>query len=132
MPAVTHYIGAMMQPFKLTMTLSAILCMYACTGTKPAVSFNDEFITSITGDGTKFFTYIRHLPEGTEGGRGKGKNKSDNSLQEAVQARLDTSGYCRDGYLALERYHANGIARIRGECRDGANDSDREQFPNQP
>jgi hypothetical protein len=120
----------MMQPLKPTILWSAILCLYACTGTKPAASFNAEFLTNITGDGTKFFTYIRHLPEGTEGGRGKGK--SDNNLHEDVQARLETTGYCRDGYLALERYHANGIARIRGECRDGANDSDRKQFPNQP
>jgi len=123
-----------MQSFKPTTIAFAILCLSACSGTKPAASFNDEFSTEITGDGTKFFTYIRHFPGGTKGGRGKGKgkDKSDNSLREAVQARLDTSGYCRDGYLALERYQANGIARIRGECRDGATDSDRKLFPNQP
>ena len=127
-----------MQSLKPAMTAFAVLCLSACSGTKPAASFNDEFSTEITGDGTKFFTYIRHLPGATEGGRGKGKRKgkrkgkSDNSLHEAVQARLDTNGYCRDGYLALERYQANGITRIRGECRDGATDSDREQFPNQP
>ena len=127
-----------MQSLKPTMIFFAALCLPACTGTKPAASFNDEFSTEITGNGTKFFTYIRHLSGNTEGnrgkgkGKGKGKKKPDNSLQEAVQARLDTTGYCRDGYLALERYQANGIARIRGECRDGATDNDREQFPNQP
>jgi hypothetical protein len=127
-----------MQSLKPAMIFFAALCLPACTGTKPAASFNDEFSTEITGNGTKFFTYIRHLPGSTEGnrgkgkGKGKGKKKPDNSLQEAVQARLDTTGYCRDGYLALERYQANGIARIRGECRDGATDNDREQFPNQP
>jgi len=127
-----------MQSLKPTMIFFAALYLPACTGTKPAASFNDEFSTEITGNGTKFFTYIRHLPGSTEGnrgkgkGKGKGKKKPDNSLQEAVQARLDTTGYCRDGYLALERYQANGIARIRGECRDGATDNDREQFPNQP
>lgn len=119
---------------KPTMTAFAILFLSACTGTKPATSLNDEFSTVITGDGTKFFTYIRHLSGDAKGerGKGKGRGKPDNSLHEAVQARLDTSGYCQDGYLALERYHANGIARVRGECRDGATDSDREQFPNQP
>ena len=120
-----------MQSFKPTIIAFTILCLSACSGTKPAASFNDEFSTEITGDGTKFFTYIRHLPGGTKGNRGKGKKKSDDSLHEAVQARLDTSGYCRDGFLALERYQANGIARIRGECRDGATDSDRAQFPSQ-
>ena len=125
-----------MQLLKPTIIFFAALCLPACAGTKPAASFNDEFSTEITGDGTKFFTYIRHSPGGTGGNRGKGKGKGkknpDNSLQEAVQARLDTNGYCRDGYLALERYQANGIARIRGECRDGATGDDREQFPNQP
>jgi len=132
MPAVTHHSGATMPSLKPAMMLFAALCLPACTGTKPAASFNDEFSTEITGDGTKFFTYIRHLPGGTGGNRGKGKNNPENSLQEAIQARLDMNGYCRDGYLALERYQANGIARIRGECRDGATDNDREQFPNQP
>ena len=123
-----------MPSLKPTMIAFAVLCLSACSSTKPAASFNDEFSTEITGDGTKFFTYIRHSPGGTEGNRGKGKGKKNpgNSLQEAVHAKLDTSGYCRDGYLALERYQANGIARIRGECRDGATNNDREQFPNQP
>lgn len=117
-----------MQSFKPTMLAFVTLCLSACTGTKPAASFNDEFSTEITPDGTKFFTFIRHLPDDTRGARGK----SGDSLHQAVQARLDTSGYCQDGYLALERYQANGIARIRGECRDGATGSDRKQFPNQP
>jgi len=121
-----------MQLLKPTMIFFAALHLPACTGTRHAASPGDEFSTEITGNGTKFFTYIRHLPAGTEPNREKDEKKQDDSLQEAVQARLDTSGYCRDGYLALERYQANGIARIRGECRDGATASDREQFPNQP
>ena len=64
-----------MQSLKPTMILFAALCLPACTGTKPAASFNDEFSTEITGDGTKFFTYIRHSPGETEGNRGKGKGK---------------------------------------------------------
>lgn len=121
-----------MPSLKPAMIAFAVLCLSACSGTKPASALNDEFSTEITRDGTKFFTYIRHMSGGTEGGRGKGKRrgKSDDNLHEAVQARLETSGYCHDGFLALERYQANGIARIRGECRDGATDSDRAQFPN--
>ena len=102
---------------------AAVLCLSACAATKPADSFKDEFSTEITGDGTKFFTYVRNFQRGTEPGK---------TLRKAVQARLDTTTYCRDGYLTLEHYQANGIARIRGECREGATDNDREQFPNQP
>lgn len=112
-----------MQPLIPALLISATLCLSACAGTKPAASFKDEFSTDITGNGTKFFTYVRRFPNDTE---------PDKTLRKAVQSRLDTTGYCRDGYLTLERYHANGIARIRGECREGATGSDREQFPNQP
>ena len=126
MPAVTHRYEAMMQLCKFTMAALAALYLSACAATKPAAPFTDEFVTEITGNGTKFFTYIRQLP----GNTGSTKGQSGDNLNKAVQARLDSSGYCRDGYLALERYHANGIARIRGECRDGATGSDREQFPN--
>jgi hypothetical protein len=114
------------------MLFFAALWLSACTGTKPATSPDDEFATEITSNGTKFFTYLRHLPAGTEANSEKGNKKHGDSLQEAIQTRLDSSGYCRDGYLSLEHYQANGIVRIRGECRDGATDSDREQFPNQP
>lgn len=108
---------------KPTLIMLAALYLSACTGTRPAASFNDEFTTEITGDGTKFFTFVRSSARDTE---------PDKTLRKAVQKRLDTSAYCREGYLTLEHYHANGIARIRGECREGANDRDREQFPNQP
>jgi hypothetical protein len=122
-----------MQALKPIMLFFAALWLPACTnGTKPAASPGDELTTEITANGTKFFTYIRHLPAGTATNRKNGDEKHGDSLQDAVQARLDTTGYCRDGYLVLERYQANGITRIRGECRDGATDTDREQFPNQP
>jgi hypothetical protein len=115
--------GTTRQSTRPVLTIIAALCLAACTGTKPAASFIDEFSTEITGDGTKFFTYVRNFSGGTEPVK---------TLDKAVQTRLETTGYCRDGYLTLERYHANGMARIRGECRDGASDSDRERFPNRP
>jgi hypothetical protein len=122
-----------MQTLKSSIILSAVLCLAACAGVRPAPTPSDEFSTEITTNGTKFFTYVRHVPRGTaESYRDSSGTKSDKTLDAAVQAKLDTTAYCRDGYLTLERYLANGIARIRGECRDGASDSDREKFPNQP
>ena len=104
-------------------TIAAIvLCLSACASTHPARSFSDdEFSTEITTDGTKFFIYVRHLPK-------HAKHAGD--LREAVAAKLETTGFCRDGYLDRESYHANGIARLRGECKEGASKSDRELFPN--
>jgi hypothetical protein len=128
-----HHPGATMQTLKSSLLLSAALCLAACAGIWPAPSFSDEFATEISANGTKFFTYVRHFPKGTaEHYRDSSGTKSDKTLHAAVQAKLDATAYCRDGYLTLERYLANGIARIRGECRDGASDSDREKFPNLP
>ena len=119
-----------MTTFKQVLLPVAVLCLSACASTEPAPAFNDSFTTEITANGTKFFTYIRHIPKDARGGgRGNG-SKADTSLQLAVEKELETTGYCRDDFLVLERYRANGITRIRGECRDGASDSDRTKFPN--
>ncbi|MDH3830132.1 MAG: hypothetical protein OEV12_13110 [Gammaproteobacteria bacterium] len=121
-----------MLPVKPVMILFATALLTACASSGPAPSFEDSFATDISADGTKFFTYTRRLHKDakTQGHRGKEKD-ADSALQKSVQEKLDSSGYCRDGYLALEHYEANGIIRIRGECRDGASDNDRTQFPNQ-
>ena len=108
--------------FKPFIIVAVVLCLSACAGTGPTKAFSDdEFSTEITSDGTKFFTYVRHLPK---------DSKPDKGLREAVATKLETTGFCRDGYLRLENYHANGIARLRGECKEGASTHDREQFPN--
>jgi len=122
-----------MLPLKSIIVTIAVAWLSACASTGPAPPFNDSFETNISADGTKFFTYIRHLHKGTSGdSHPRDDKKADSALRKAVQAKLETSGYCRDDYLTLEDYEANGIARIRGECRDGASDDDRTQFPNHP
>jgi hypothetical protein len=130
MPTIMTHHGTAMTTIKPVLVAAAVLCLSACASTDPAPSYNDSLSTEITTNGTKFFTYIRHIPKDARGdGRG-GESKADASLQLAVEKELETTGYCRDGFLMLERYRANGIARIRGECRDGASDSDRSKFPN--
>ncbi len=109
--------------FKLYMIAAVSLYLSACASKHPPAEIfdDDEFSTEITQDGTKFFTYIRHMSKDAKHAEG---------LRGAVELKLDTSGYCRDGYLDRESYHANGIARLRGECREGASTQDRKQFPN--
>jgi hypothetical protein len=122
-----------MSSLKPVMVLFAIVWLSACANTGPATSFNDKFVTEIRGDGTKFFTYVRRFHKGPEGeSHHHDARHDDTALRKAVQAKLDTTGYCSDDYLTLEDYEANGIARIHGECRDGASDNDRKQFPNRP
>ena len=119
-----------MTTFKQVLLPVAVLCLSACASTNPAPSFNDSLSTEITANGTKFFTYIRHIPKDARGDSPGDDSKAGTSLQLAIEKELETTGYCRDDFLTLERYRANGIARIRGECRDGASDSDRTKFPN--
>ena len=121
-----------MPPLKSFIILLAASWLSACASRGPDIIFNDSFATDITADGTKFFTYTRHFhkkPSGDD--RPLDEQQVDDALRRAVQEKLNTTTYCRDGYLTLEDYEANGIARIRGECRDGASEKDRKQFPNQ-
>ena len=119
-----------MPPIKLLSISFAVALLNACASTGPAIPFEDSFVTEISTDGTKFFTYTRLLNKGSKTQPLRKDKAAETSLQKAIREKLESSGYCRDGYLTLEDYEANGIARIRGECRDGASDSDRTLFPN--
>ena len=110
--------------------LFAIALLNACASNGPATPFEDSFVTEISTDGTKFFTYTRQCNNGSKSQNNRNDKDAETSLQKSIREKLESSGYCRDGYLALEDYEANGIARIRGECRDGASDSDRTLFTN--
>lgn len=118
----------LLKPFIILLAAS---WLSACASRGPEMIYNDNFETDITADGTKFFIYTRHFhkkPSGDD--RPLDEQQADAALRRAVQEKLNATSYCRDGYLTLEDYEANGIARIRGECRDGASDDDRKQFPN--
>ena len=52
----------------------------------------------------------------------------ENITTTLLDKKLETSGFCREGYMVLERYTGEGKSRIRGECRESATDADREQF----
>lgn len=38
------------------------------------------------------------------------------------------TGYCREGYFELSRMIESGRGEIRGECKEGATDADRQKF----
>ena len=122
-----------MPPFKFIIALFTTGWLAACSSTAPVPPFNDSFTTDISTNGTKFFTYTRQFRNKSSGSHAPADDKkADAAWRKAVQTKLDSSGYCRDGYLTLEDYEANGIARVRGECRDGASEEDRRSFPNRP
>lgn len=49
-------------------------------------------------------------------------------LQNDTERALEVTGYCREGYLELDRRLSTQVLWIKGECREAATRSDREQF----
>ena len=69
---------------------------------------------------------------GGKGGRsGRGLKGKAALLNDAVEAELKKSGYCRDGFMELERMMEPGQTFIKGECVEAASVNDREEFPNE-
>ena len=76
-------------------------------------------VTAGTGGGSKV---------GKSGGGQQGRAAL---LNEAVEAELKKSGYCRDGFMELERMMEPAQTFIKGECVEAASVNDREEFPNE-
>src|SRR5690625_4091071 len=62
------------------------------------------------------------------GPRDRGGVRSYRLLRANTQRALLSTGFCRDGYLELDRRISINVLWLRGECRDGATDEDRERF----
>lgn len=50
-------------------------------------------------------------------------------LHEKLDYKLAETGYCRDGYIELSSNIGRGRSQIRGECKEGATENDRDMFP---
>lgn len=141
----------------IPIALSLFAC--ASQEPKPPTT-TDSIITLIQADGSKQFSYtlIMEMPErgerarGGPSGRGGGAppggtppggsgdfdraddDRDDGPLkhltEEGLLAKLDDTGYCRNGYQQLETQSRRGAMNIAGECYDKATDEDRNKFPN--
>ncbi len=49
-------------------------------------------------------------------------------LQNDTERVLKLTGYCREGYLELDRRLSTQVLWIKGECRESATQADREKF----
>ena len=67
---------------------------------------------------------------GKGGGRARGQQGQTALLNDALAAELKKTGYCRKGYMELDRMMQPGQTFIKGECVEAASDHDREEFPN--
>jgi len=138
-----------------------LLAVAACSST-PAPgrqSPKTSFVTNITAEGVKQFTFsVERQAEGG-GGRGRmggrggmrggrglgggmrggGQDRIDRaSIQERIhgrvrdllETRLQETSYCREGHEVLDGSFERGLARIVGQCVDAATADDRTRFPN--
>ncbi len=69
--------------------------------------------------------------KGGGGGSGRGQQGKAAWLNDALEAELKKSGYCREGYIELDRMMQPSQTFIKGECVEAASANDREEFPNQ-
>lgn len=80
-------------------------------------------VTVGTGGGSK---------GGSKGGRGgRGQQGKAALLNDALEAELKKTGYCRKGFMELDRMMQPSQTFIKGECVETASVNDREEFPNQ-
>lgn len=104
---------------------------------------NERLDTQIAADGTKFFvfhrSYLRPDAEGREfrrggpgggqrGGRGSGPVYAELDVAGRIDAIMERTGYCREGFFELYREQTFNEFSVRGECREGASEADLEQF----
>lgn len=114
-----------------------------------ATEMNETLEVEILSNDSKMFTYRLRWPDDQipthvqisrdgrdgrrdfyEGGINPGRNTAQR-LSQNVAYVVSTSGYCREGYLELDRSISRYHLWLRGECRESASLEDRERFPGQ-
>ena len=143
---------------KVVALLMPLLMLACASNQKRQQDIQEIFVTDIKENGLKLFSYSvsMSLPQkeingkgmghkgdggmggGNRGGR-KGTGRTDREsmtsrnkekINEKLDSKLVETGYCREGYIVLNSYVGKGKSQIRGECKEGATDSDRKKFAN--
>ena len=68
--------------------------------------------------------------KGGRKGPQSGSHRSDELLSERLEKKLAATGYCREGWMEVERNFQPPNASIRGECDESATERDYSEFPN--
>ena len=114
--------------------LMMVLFLVACRSSDPLAALppaDETLSVQIADDGSKFFVFRREYTEGFFGVDPSRRGGSSSMLADVgprVEQVLEQTGYCRDGYFELYRERDPGVLSVRGECRDSATASDRQQF----
>lgn len=104
-----------------------IVLVAACAGNGKVVGkpqgLNSQFDTSISESGFKTFslkaTISRPLSVRTKtDAQAKEQRQLTQWLEQELNQKLASSGFCKDGHTEIERSIGLGFAIIRGECND--------------
>ncbi|MCL1039743.1 hypothetical protein L2750_21795 [Shewanella submarina] len=130
----------------LLLLMSALLsgCSSSPSPEKYAGKIRDQLTTDIKDNGLKLFTYRASLAMMPTLSRAQPQSKREaiKMARQMQQARedfeeqfdlglartLEMTGYCRDGYLELFRMVEADRGELKGECNEGASDSDMTRF----
>lgn len=138
--------------------LVLLLSLTACASNQwESYEVEEIFVTDIKTSGLKIFNYSltnstaqasgngkRGGGKGTGkhgggkgggyGGMGGGRPNNESSMKPyftgMLEAKLEKSGYCREGYIELDSYFGRRQLKMRGECEEGATEEDRIKFVN--
>lgn len=131
--------------------LTVVVMMLSACASGPGRSrniTNESFFTDIKDNDAKLFVYIANFKsapiiqtrpapgsnaapvsrQGMSNLRSEVALKQEEEAIEALEYKLLTSGYCRQGYFILGNYNQFGSVEIRGECQESATDTDRKLF----
>lgn len=123
----------------LTLILIAFATLSSCARHRALPDDIFTLATRITTTGLKQFEVTfpyapRQLVLTGRGNKKDERNRDDagrlprQRMEQIVAARISETGYCREGYLLLGTQAGNTVQRVRGECRDLANEQDRMRF----
>lgn len=122
-----------------------------------AGKFKDKLTTDIRADGLKLFTYqaglveeyttrdaaerpfpheerMRQVAQDPREQRRFRQAQEDEleiwgrQVELGLEKTLEMTGYCREGYFELSRIIESGRGEIRGECKEGATEEDKQKF----
>ncbi|MDH4274727.1 MAG: hypothetical protein OEW08_06795 [Gammaproteobacteria bacterium] len=150
----------MKQKYYIPLAICAFFAAACASHQEKDIFIEEAFVTNIKSNGIKIFVYNvmtgqvdkavndgKTLPGGSRRKKGKEAfvrngvdsprpgyvathNPNHHQLLKSLDIKLAETGYCRRGYLELDNFFDRSRSQIRGECKDGATQEDREKFPN--
>lgn len=121
---------------------SALAVVLSACGHTPSaadIPSGASFSATILADGTKLFLYKQpgfrgppdeeRLGPTERGQRGPTTEQMQKVALRGVTATLAQNQYCRTGHMVLEQYPQQRSYVVRGECRESADQADREKYP---